>query len=293
MIEYWKDAVRNYEQAPMRDPSDEKYASNEIALGYTDPSCVQRDKAFEPNNSLDGAKHCLRRRRRREGVSQQPIPAESPMPEESTWNEELLSCPNDPDIYRIALEPGDRLSATLKAGEGEGDWRLFLWTKMAGSSQKRMELQGEHLEAPKNATLSDEENWRQDRLIRVSNMDEEEVAYELEIKRTPACSTLDTEFEPNNSYAQAAPIEFTAPESRKWVMQSLGKRSPKRFRIKTSFRRAMIMPYRQRYLCYHTDAGDRLSASLKALKDESKAHLVLTSRGAAVNFVLLRIVSKH
>ena len=39
-----------------RDPSDENTLRNlEIALGYTDPSCVQGDKAFEPNNSLDGA----------------------------------------------------------------------------------------------------------------------------------------------------------------------------------------------------------------------------------------------
>ena len=57
-----------------------------------------------------------------------------------------------------------------------------------------------------------------------------------------------------------------------------GQEKPQAVQDKMTFRRAMrLCPTDKDIFAITLDAGDRLSASLKALKDESKAHLVLTS----------------
>jgi hypothetical protein len=279
VLEIWKQAVRNYEQALQLDPTDAATLRNlEIALLRVDPPCLARDTKFERNDSLDAA-HTLKF----EAGAQEPSAPEgsTSKAQEVSWKEELLSCPTEGDFFKVELEDGDRLRVTLRATKGEGRLALVLLDESGRLVERKegVSASDDFREAPRSVEISRMGQRAGANLIKIVNMDEEEVAYELKVTRTPSCLRLDDDFEQNDGFNQLADVTFT-DEAKETPGPGRPPGQELKGKDKETWRRSLrICSGEGDYFLVHLEPGDRLSAEIKALDEKSAVHVALYSSG--------------
>ncbi len=187
-------ALSALERAVELDPSLEAARKNlEITLLHLYPPCHLRDDEFEPNDSADKAS-----------------------PAAETADKQLLLCPGNRDYFNIELKARDRLNVRVQGPGGTGG------DDGATSGTPAPELEvldpsgaivahGENDEGRSRSVLYES---RQDGsfLVHVFENDGEEHPYSLSAEVLPACDTLQDEFEPNETVAEAPIIGFEPPE---------------------------------------------------------------------------------
>ena len=143
-----------------------------MALLHVDKPCVTRQDEFEPNDSEASAKPIDLRAPPKPapaGPGAQPSPPQGPQ-DVYHWRQSLMSCPDDVDVFSIAVKPGDRLTATLKATSDLG--RLTLSLKKQDGTV--LVPPGKEAITTFNFVADKEENL----LLRIDNMDGEELTYD-------------------------------------------------------------------------------------------------------------------
>lgn len=208
-IDLWEKSVDQLERALLMDPADVESMRNlEVALLRVDPPCSARDDKYEPNGTPDKASPI------KVGVAEADAPAQSGAPaapepaadkaDELEWKGEgLLSCPDDVDYYRIELSAGDRLAVDLKA-EGKADAGRLGVVLLDGTGRNQLRPPaggGDPLTAFDYSVGQAAGSY----LIRVDNIDGDELPYTLTVKVRPPCSKTEDRFEENDG-ADAAQL---------------------------------------------------------------------------------------
>jgi tetratricopeptide (TPR) repeat protein len=198
-LDLMKRALEHLEAAVRQTPDDPDLWRNlEIVLLWVDPPCKARDDELEPNQGPGDAKPI-------ELASGEPEPAQSggqePAPppgsgdDRKSWKGQLMSCPDDADWFKLGLEPGDRLSAKLVVPSDAGKLALALYTH---DGQRRLQP-----DDPKGAELRFTAQAAGEYLLRVENLEVDEVSYGLEVEVRPHCARVEDSFE-DNDQAEAA-----------------------------------------------------------------------------------------
>ncbi|TNF32315.1 MAG: tetratricopeptide repeat protein [Deltaproteobacteria bacterium] len=203
-LDKWTVAVKHLEEALRLDPSDAASLHNlEVALLRVDPPCSSRDDSHEDNDTRGAA--ALIEPKAEEDPAQAQSGGTPRAPEMARdvlkWTEQLHSCPDDPDWYKIELQEGDRLSGELTvpaepgatlALEVVGPDGEVLHPGLAedGTASTRFDLSG----TPAKAGTY---------YLRVDNVKLDETSYGLEVKVRPACWAVEDRFEDNDTPADA------------------------------------------------------------------------------------------
>ena len=197
--EHYRIAVDRLQQALLADSGRADIKRNlEIARMFAYPPCRMRDKAQEPNDQLAEAK---------------PI-ALDPAKEKET-RLQLRACPDDRDLFRIDLQPGDRLTASIKTLP-DADPIVDPLVRDAGepllglallSADGKQHVRGAPPPAPPIDTVElNRVTAKEAMVLEVRNAAEVETPYELTVKLMPACRRLEDGLEPNDSIAGAKAI---------------------------------------------------------------------------------------
>ncbi|MFZ4577505.1 MAG: VWA domain-containing protein [Myxococcota bacterium] len=200
-LAHYREAVKSLELALVADPTRLDTRRNlEIARLGAWPSCRTRDKAYEPNDQVDQATPVAMP----EGQREQTL--------------DLRSCPEDRDLFRMDLQPGDRFSAKI-APKADTSTEAQQEDGAAGSpaqlgltllsSNGQEQLRGPAAGAPPlDAVDLGRVDHAEQVLVDVRNIAEVESAYELKVKLLPACNRIEDKFEPNDTPAAArsAPV---------------------------------------------------------------------------------------
>lgn len=209
----WRKAVEHLEEALVREPKDTASRDNlEVALLRVDPPCAVRDKELEPNDQPETA--ALVELQAEEPALQSngaggpggPVPPGGPQPtapegaqDRLTWKRQVLSCPDDVDWFQIPLTAGDRLSVQLTTPPEAGRLSLTLWD---AQGQTRLRPAGDEILTALDLTAERDGPV----LVRVDNLDDDEVSYQLSVTSRPACSSTEDRFEENDSQHRASQL---------------------------------------------------------------------------------------
>lgn len=202
-LAHYRAAVTSLEQALLADPTRKATRRNlEIARLGAFPPCRNRDKKDEPND--------------------QPAQATAVKFDE-TQREQTLderACPEDRDLFRVDLLPGDRFSAKVVTrpdpnpvadpdGGNGAPPRLGLQLLGAeGKDQIRGPAPGG---PPLDAVDLGKVDKKQTVLLDVRNVAEVETPYDLTLKLLPACARIEDKFEPNDTPQQARAVPIGQP----------------------------------------------------------------------------------
>ena len=203
-LPHYRLAVGSLEQALLADPTRVETRRNlELARLGAYPPCRSRDKAYEPNDQVDQAAAVAFAGGQREQTL------------------DLRACPEDRDLFRVDLQPGDRFSAkvTTKAdktsvtepddAQGAVPPKLGIsLLSQDGKEQIRGPVQG-------TPALQAVDLGKVDRaqtvLIDVRNVAEVETPYDLGLKLLPACQRIEDKFEPNDTPQAARQVTVGQP----------------------------------------------------------------------------------
>ncbi len=203
--EHYRLAVESLQKALISAPERADVRRNlELAVLRAYPPCERRDTAQEPNDQPSMAK---------------PLELST---ESRETHFDLRSCPLDRDLFRLALQQGDRLTAKVATTQ-EADVRAIdpLLGSQSGSARLRLTL----LDTAGGATLRGAEAPAPpvqevqltvgatdgQLLLDVRNDAGVETPYGLDVRVLPACSRLEEDSEPNDVPAAARPIEVGSP----------------------------------------------------------------------------------
>ncbi len=204
-LPHYREAVKSLETSLLLDHTRTETRRNlELARLAAFPPCRSRDKTNEPNDT----------------------PAQATLlnftAEEHEQTLDLRACPEDRDIFRVELQPGDRFSASFKtkadtnpAAEpddpqgGASPAKLGVWllgpdgqTVLRGADQGQAPLDAVDLGRVDKATPV---------MVDVRNIAEVEATYDLTLKLLPACARTEDHFEPNDTFATARPVTIGEP----------------------------------------------------------------------------------
>lgn len=203
-LPHYRSAVTSLEQALLAAPDRIETKRNlEIARLGAWPPCRSRDKANEPNDQLAQAT---------------PLTFAADQREQTL---DLRACPEDRDLFKVALQPGDRFSASVKtkadttaAAESEdalagAPAKLGLWLL---KDDGRTILRGaQDREPPTDAADLGKVDRNETVIVDVRNIAEVEAAYDLTLKLLPGCHRLEDKYEPNDSPVAAKQIAVGEP----------------------------------------------------------------------------------
>jgi Ca-activated chloride channel family protein len=185
----WRQAVEALAQALIADPDSQDTRRNlEIASLVAYPSCKSLDDQYEPNNSPQDAKFLMLD------------------PNTMEFKEELLLCPKDLDFFKLPLNPGETLFASVLAPADE-----------SGQEQQGQEQQGPKpadvdlfLHESSTPTKQVRHTAKSDEIVTlmISGPEREDgVSYVLQAQVVPACPQGDDQFEANNTPDAAKVLE--------------------------------------------------------------------------------------
>ncbi len=217
----WERAVEHLEKAltlsPEPDP--DVLRNLEVALLRVDPPCASRNDGHEPNDGPDRAA-AITLAGGDAADPQQGLVA-GPAPERLKWREQLLACPDDVDWFRLELDEGDRLSAELTRPKEAGALSLTLFT--SDGTTALAPAGGEVGEAVEH-TVGQGGAY----LLRVDNVDDDEVSYAMAVEVRPPCARTEDRFEPNDTPADASTVSVgklpdlkICPEDDDWYAVTL------------------------------------------------------------------------
>jgi len=188
----WKQAVSYLEDALVLDGTDLASRQNlEVALIRVDPPCSTRDDAMEENDSA-GTARLIELTGEGEGLQ-----------DLMKFQEQLFSCPDDDDWYRIDAQPGDRIAAKLTIAEGaegaegakdaEGAKSGKGLTLQLLNAANRVVAEGVDAEftVPMDAPPGP-------LFVAIRNTELDEVSYSLGVELRPACGRVEDRFESND-----------------------------------------------------------------------------------------------
>ncbi|MBI5611144.1 MAG: VWA domain-containing protein [Deltaproteobacteria bacterium] len=202
-LPHFKLAVQSLEQALLADPTRTDVRRNlELARLGAYPPCASRDKEQEPNDAPEQAKLLT-------------------LPEgqrETTIN--LRMCPGDRDLFKLGVEPGDRVTAKVLA-KPEPAGATEDSTAVPGQPELGLavlSLDGKQLlagtvpdqKAVQDVTMTSAAG-QQTVLVDVRDRGEIETPYDLTVKILPACPRIEDSAEPNDTPAQARAIAAGQP----------------------------------------------------------------------------------
>ena len=204
-LPHFREAVKALESALLADPARKETRRNlELARLAAFPPCRARDKANEPND----------------------LPAQAAAltfaADQREQTLDLRACPEDRDLFRVELQPGDRFSASIKtkvdaspAAEpddphgGATPAQLGVWLLAAdGQTVLRGPPEGK---APLEAVDLGRVAAPAPVLVDVRNIAEVEATYDLTLKLLPACARIEDHFEPNDTFLTARTVTLGEP----------------------------------------------------------------------------------
>jgi len=193
--EHAKLAVESLEKALVLAPDRADIKRNlEVALLVAEPPCRARDRTMEPNDQIEQAAQ----------LKIDPATHES--------QAELLMCPEDRDLFRLDVQPGDRVSAEIVFKvEGEPPAKLGL-ALLAADGTTRLRPPAESQEVVSKVALR-EITAAGSYFLDVRNVAEVESAYTLKAKVLPECRRIEDRFEPNDMRAQARDLPVGQPQT--------------------------------------------------------------------------------
>ncbi|GEM_PF-5744109 len=173
-------AMSALQESVILDPAAEAPKKNlELVLLQLYPPCDKREDEMESNNSAAEAKEMS-----------------------ETVAKQLLLCPGNPDYFGHELKKGDRV--TLKVSTtAQPD--VGAPPVLVQDSEGRTVVSENVLASSRELKFVAEGDGRY--LFSLSSQDEEERPYQLEFAVLPDCASMPDPFEPNNSRAQAKPVE--------------------------------------------------------------------------------------
>lgn len=202
-LPHYKLAVQSLEQALLANPARADVKRNlELARLGAYPPCSTRDKTHEPNDSPEAAK---------------PIS----LPEgEREAKLELRICPNERDVFKLAVQPGDRVAASVALKPEPASA-----TDDATAPNAKPQVNVAILAADGARTLAGTEppalprdavEWTATAgtvaaLVDIADTGEAESPYTLTLKVLPACERLREPSEPNDDPMQAKPFPLGKP----------------------------------------------------------------------------------
>ena len=201
--EHYRIAVDRLQQALLASPQRADIKRNlEIARMFAYPPCRLRDKAQEPNDQLAEAKE----------IKLDPKEKETKLT--------LRACPDDRDLFRLDLQPGDRLTASVKT-VADSDPVVDPLVREAGEPQLGLALLSadgkRHVRgapapaAPIDTVELNRVTAKEAMILQVRNAAEVETPYELTVKVMPACARIEDSLEPNDSLAGASNVALGQP----------------------------------------------------------------------------------
>ncbi|MBM4345331.1 MAG: VWA domain-containing protein [Deltaproteobacteria bacterium] len=202
-VPHYKLAVHSLEQALLANPERADVKRNlELARLGAYPPCASRDKTHEPNDTPETAK----------AIS---------LPEgEREAKLELRICPNERDLFALAVEPGDRVSASV-ALKPEPASATDDATAPNAKPQVNVAILSSNgaqtfAGAQPGAPAADKAEWTatagaSTALVDVADTGEAESPYTLTLKILPACERLREPSEPNDTPSQAKPFPIGKP----------------------------------------------------------------------------------
>lgn len=203
-IVHYKLAVTSLEQALLADPARQETRRNlELARLGAYPPCSKRDDKQEPNDTPELAK---------------PVA----MPEgEREATLDLRMCPGEHDMFRLELQPGDRVRAKLTT-KADPNPPTEDSTAAPGKPQIGMAMlsaDGKHpFGQPEGAEVKPLEELdfagveqAQTVLLDVRDIGEVETPYDLKVRILPACIRLEDAAEPNDNAQQARQVPVGQP----------------------------------------------------------------------------------
>jgi len=174
-------ALEALERAVLLRPDIESTRRNlELVLLHLFPPCHKRDDELEPNDTPDNAGDAL-----------------------SLQDKELMLCPGNQDLYKLELKEGDRFVASLEqTGEEPPAPPLLelldptgaivaIGTPDSSRVDVRFESAGQGVY-----------------FLKTYEDDDEEHSYKLAVEVLPPCEELQDQFEPNNTPAEATPLDL-------------------------------------------------------------------------------------
>jgi Ca-activated chloride channel family protein len=202
-LAHYRAAVTSLEQALLADPTRVATRRNlEIARLGAFPPCRNRDKKDEPNDQPGQAT---------------PVKFEDGQHEQTL---EERACPEDRDMFRVDLLPGDRFSAKVatKADpnpvadpDGGNGAPPRLGLRLLGADGKE-QIRGPAQDGPPlDAVDLGKVDKQQTVLVDVRNIAEVETPYDLTFKLLPGCARIEDKFEPNDTPQQARAIPIGQP----------------------------------------------------------------------------------
>jgi len=203
-LDKWTLAVKHLEEALRLDPGDEGSLRNlEVALLRVDPPCSSRDDEREDNDTR-GAAALLEPK-----AEEDPAAAQSggtPRAPEMARDvlkltEQLHSCPDDVDWFKVELQAGDRLSGSLTVPEKPG---AVLSLEVVGPDGEVLHPgRAADGAASTSFDLSATPAKTGTYYLRVDNLELDETSYGIDLKVRPACSAVEDRFEDNDAPGQA------------------------------------------------------------------------------------------
>ncbi len=204
-LPHFREAVKSLETALLLDPKRTETRRNlELARLSAFPPCRSRDKTNEPNDTPEQAAPLTFAADQREQVL------------------DLRACPEDRDMFRVELQPGDRFSATLKtkadtspAAEpddpqgGATPPKLGVW--LIGPDGKTVLRGAPEGQAPLDAVDLGKVEQATPVMVDVRNIAEVETTYDLTLKLLPACARIEDRYEPNDTFATARAVTLGEP----------------------------------------------------------------------------------
>ena len=191
----WKEAVTAYENTLLIDPDHEQAKHQlEIALFRVDPPCSLRNDASEPDNTFADAKT----------AELTQAEAEDAAPGERRLEKAAWLCPGDEDWLTVALERGDRFTASAERKEGpdHAAAALELW-KPDGKSK----IGGPEGDKPVTELelipVVEPGEYR----VRLANPQDDDFGVTVKLAVKPECRRTEDEHEPNDSVGAAKAVE--------------------------------------------------------------------------------------
>ncbi len=202
-LAHYRSAVTSLEQALLAAPQRKDIARNlELArLGAYAP-CKTRDKQNEPND--------------------QPSQA-TPIRFEDGQREQVVDgrmCPEDRDIFKLDMQPGDRLTAKIATKvdptpvsdpEGNAGAPAKLGLQLLDSTSQNTILPATPTPDPLQQLTWTAVGQTGAVLVDLRNIAEVETPYDLTLKLLPACQRIEDRDEPNDTPAQAKAVTLGAP----------------------------------------------------------------------------------
>ncbi len=202
-LPHYKLAVQSLEQALLANPGRADVKRNlELARLGAYPPCSSRDKTHEPNDTPEAAKVVA-------------------LPEgEREAKLELRMCPNERDLFKLAVQPGDRVSASvaLKPEPASATDDATAPNAKPQVNVSVLAVDGARVlaGAAPPASPRDKVEWTATNgvaaaLVDIADTGEAESPYTLTLKVLPACERLREPSEPNDDPMQAKPFPLGKP----------------------------------------------------------------------------------